>query len=53
VIVAVVLAAIAGVLALVGRGHVRRAVPPTPQETVGTVREDVRFIRERAKEGRA
>jgi uncharacterized membrane protein YqjE len=53
VIVAVVLAAIAGVLALVGRGHVRHAGSPTPAETVETVREDVRFIRQRAKEGRA
>jgi uncharacterized membrane protein YqjE len=52
-IVAAVIGVVAGVLALMGRGHVRRAAPPTPAETVDTVREDVRFVRERAKEGRA
>jgi uncharacterized membrane protein YqjE len=53
VIVAAVLGVVAGVLALSGRGHVRQATPATPEETVETVREDVRFVRERAKEGRA
>ncbi|MBQ0830354.1 phage holin family protein [Streptomyces tagetis] len=39
---------IAGVLALVGRAQLRRAVPPKPEETLGSVRADVDEIRERA-----
>ncbi|MDR6980392.1 hypothetical protein J2X68_007132 [Streptomyces sp. 3330] len=47
-IVMAVLFAIAGVLAVVGRGQLRRAAPPTPEETLGSVRADVEEIRERA-----
>ncbi|MFI5469495.1 phage holin family protein [Streptomyces cacaoi] len=47
-IVTAVLFAIAGVLAAVGRGQLRRAAPPTPEETLGSVRADVEEIRERA-----
>jgi uncharacterized membrane protein YqjE len=52
-IVAVVYGAIAGVLALTGKTHVSRGVPPAPEQTVETVKEDVEYVRERAKEGRA
>jgi uncharacterized membrane protein YqjE len=51
-IVAVVYGAIAGALALSGRTRVARGVPPTPEQTVETVKEDVEYARERAKEGR-
>jgi uncharacterized membrane protein YqjE len=52
-IVAVVYGAIAGVLALTGKTHVSRGVPPAPEQTVETVKEDVTYVRDRAKEGRA
>lgn len=51
-IVTVVYAAIAGILAVAGRSRVQRGVPPTPEQTVQTVKEDVQTIEERAKEGR-
>ena len=47
-IVAAVLFLVAGVLAATGRSQLRRAVPPTPEETLGSVRADVEEIRERA-----
>ncbi|MET8165426.1 phage holin family protein [Streptomyces sp. NPDC005329] len=47
-IVTAVLFVIAGVLAALGRGQLRRAAPPTPEETLGSVRADVEEIRERA-----
>ncbi|OQR63343.1 hypothetical protein B6E66_15110 [Streptomyces maremycinicus] len=47
-IVTAVLFVIAGVLAAVGRGQLRRAAPATPEETLGSVRADVAEIRERA-----
>jgi MFS family permease len=40
-IVGVVLFAVAGVLALLGKGQVKRAVPAMPQETVASVKADV------------
>lgn len=52
VIVAVAYGAIAGGLALNGKTRVSRGVPPTPEQTVETVKEDVEYARERAKEGR-
>lgn len=51
-IVGVVLGLVAGVLALVGRSRARRAGPPVPEETVATVRNDVRYVKQRAQEGR-
>jgi uncharacterized membrane protein YqjE len=51
-IVAVVYGSVAGGLALTGKGRVARGVPPTPVQTVQTVKEDVQYTRERAKEGR-
>jgi uncharacterized membrane protein YqjE len=46
-IVAVVYAAIAGILALVGRSRVREATPPVPEQTVETVKEDVQWAKTR------
>jgi hypothetical protein len=51
-IVAVAYGAIAGVLALQGKTKVQQGVPPTPEQTVQTVKEDVELTRQRAQEGR-
>lgn len=51
-IVAAVYGILAGGLALTGKGRVSRGVPPTPDQTVETVREDVAYTKERAREGR-
>lgn len=40
-IIGVALLLVAGVMALVGRGQVKQAVPPAPQTTMRSVREDV------------
>lgn len=45
-IVGAALLAIAGVVVLVGRGQLRHAVPPVPEQAVGSVKADVRAIRE-------
>lgn len=47
-IVTGVLFAVAGVLAVLGRGELARAVPPTPQEAMDSVKADVEEIKERA-----
>ncbi|WUG93494.1 phage holin family protein [Streptomyces violaceus] len=47
-IVTGVLFVIAAVLGAVGRGQLRRATPPTPEEALGSVKADVEAIRERA-----
>jgi len=52
-IVTVVLAAIAGVLALMGKAKVKEASPPVPEQTVETVKEDVVEAMTRVREGRA
>jgi uncharacterized membrane protein YqjE len=52
VIVAVAWFAIAGVLALVGKGRAQRAVPPVPEQTVETLKEDVRYTKEHVQEAR-
>ena len=51
-IVAVVYAAIAGVLALMGKSKVQQATPPVPEQTVDSVKEDVQWTKERAKAAR-
>jgi uncharacterized membrane protein YqjE len=51
-IVAVVYAAIAGVLALAGKGKVQQATPPVPEQTVDSVKEDVQWTKARAKAAR-
>ncbi|MGI5215362.1 phage holin family protein [Plantactinospora sp. CA-290183] len=43
-LVAVLLFAAAGVLALIGRRQVRRAVPPTPSAAAESVRADVKTV---------
>jgi hypothetical protein len=50
-IVGVALFAVAGVLALLGRGQVRKAVPALPQETVAGVRADIDTITSSVKHG--
>jgi len=45
-IVAVVLFALAGVLALVGRGQFRQASPPTPGQALDSVKADVQTVTE-------
>ena len=52
VIVAVVLFAVAGVLALAGKSRTQRAVPPAPEQAVASVKEDVRFTKEHVQEAR-
>jgi uncharacterized membrane protein YqjE len=47
-IVAVVLFVLAGILALTGRGQVKQAVPPVPEQTVRSVKTDVETVKERA-----
>jgi predicted lipid-binding transport protein (Tim44 family) len=52
IIVAVVLFAAAGVLALMGKARAKRAGPPAPQQAVASVKEDVRFTKEHVAEAR-
>jgi uncharacterized membrane protein YqjE len=52
IIVAVVWFAIAGVLALMGKRRAQQAGPPVPEQTVATVKEDVRFTKEHVQEAR-
>ncbi len=51
-IVAAVYGAIAGGLALTGKSKVQQAVPPVPERTVESVKDDVESTKQRAKEGR-
>ena len=51
-IVAVVYGAVAGVLALIGKNKVKEGAPPVPEQTVESVKEDVQWTKQRAKEGR-
>jgi hypothetical protein len=46
-IVAVIYAAIAGVLALTGKKEVQEATPPAPEQTVETLKEDVQWAKSR------
>lgn len=50
--VTVVYGAIAGVLGLTGKNKVQEGVPPVPEQTVESVKEDVAWTKQRAKEGR-
>lgn len=47
-IVGAALLAVAGVLAALGRSHVKRATPPVPTQAVDSVKADVAEIKERA-----
>jgi MFS family permease len=51
-IVAVVYAAIAGVLALVGKKKVKEVGPPVPERAVQSVKEDVQVTKQHAQAGR-
>ncbi len=51
-IVGVVLAAVAGVLALQGKTKVQQATPPVPEQATESVKEDVQWAKQRAQEGR-
>jgi membrane protein len=51
-IVTVVYAAIAGVLALQGRNKVQAATPPVPGQAVDSTKEDVAWVKTRAKSAR-
>jgi uncharacterized membrane protein YqjE len=51
-IVTVVYAAIAGVLALQGKNRVKEAGPPVPEQAVDSTKEDVEWIKTRAKSAR-
>jgi uncharacterized membrane protein YqjE len=53
VIVAAVYLLVAGVLSLFGRNKVREATPPVPEQTTASIKQDVEYTKERAKEGRA
>lgn len=50
-VVAVVLAAVAGILLAVGTKVGRRAVPPVPAETVESIKEDVEWVKTRTRSG--
>jgi uncharacterized membrane protein YqjE len=47
-VVALVLLALGGVLALVGRGQARRATPPLPEQALAGIKADVDVITRRA-----
>jgi uncharacterized membrane protein YqjE len=51
-IVTLVYAAAAGVLALLGRDRMRESMPPAPEQTVESVKEDVQWAKTRAKSAR-
>jgi hypothetical protein len=51
-IVGAVYGAVAGVLALQGRSEVRSATPPVPEQAVESTKEDVAWVRTRAKAAR-
>ena len=51
-IVAAVLGAVAGVLALQGKAKVQQAVPPVPEQASESVREDVQWAKTRAQAAR-
>ena len=48
-IVAVVLFAIAGVLALVGKKDVQKGTPPVPTEAIASTKADIRTVKEHAR----
>jgi uncharacterized membrane protein YqjE len=51
-IVTVVYGAIAGVLALQGKNKVQEATPPVPERAVETTKEDVEWLKTKAKSAR-
>jgi len=53
VIVALVYAAAAGILALIGRSRVQAGTPPVPERAIESSKEDVEVAKRSAKEARA
>jgi hypothetical protein len=51
-IVAVLWAAVAGVMALVGKSRVQEGTPPVPEQSVESVKEDVQWTKASAQRGR-
>jgi hypothetical protein len=51
-IVGVVLAAVAGLVALMGKQKVQEALPPVPEDSVESVKEDVQWTKTKAQQGR-
>lgn len=51
-IVTVVYGAIAAVLAMKGKDRVKKGMPPAPEQTVETVKEDVQWAKNQAKSAR-
>jgi MFS family permease len=51
-IIAVVLGAIAGILALQGKAKIQQATPPVPEEATESVKEDVQWAKTKAQQGR-
>jgi Putative Actinobacterial Holin-X, holin superfamily III len=51
-IVTVVYGAIAGVLALTGKGKVQQATPPVPERAVESTKQDVRYTKDKVQEAR-
>ena len=45
--------AVAGVMALVGKGRVQRGTPPVPEQSVESVKRDVQSTKAHAQRGRA
>jgi ABC-type amino acid transport system permease subunit len=50
-IVTAVFAVFAGIALLVGLKILRRGVPPAPRESVGSIKEDVSWVKARARSG--
>jgi MFS family permease len=48
-IVAVAVGLVGGVLALIGKRQVQSATPPTPERAMQTSRQDVEYVKERAR----
>lgn len=51
-IVTAIWAGVAGILALLGRDRIREGMPPAPEQTVESVKEDVQWARTQARSGR-
>lgn len=51
-IISVIYAAIAGVLALLGKKKVDEATPPIPEQAIESTKDDIEHTKQRVKEGR-
>jgi hypothetical protein len=51
-IVTVAYAAIAGVMALIGKNRVEEGPPPVPERAIDSTKEDVEYAKQSAKEAR-